>query len=82
MLSVDSSVTVFSYYLIVCRFFCSKSEKQKKVSEYEQETRKLHVYIAAQTNPILHMLPDLLRNTERAALGCAFWSVFLRLHEL
>ena len=35
--------------------------------ESEQETRKL--YIAAHANPILHMLPELLRNTERAVLG-------------
>ena len=40
-------------------------------------TRKL--YIAA----ILHnMLPESIRNTEQAALGCAVLSGFLRLREL
>ena len=46
----------------------------------EQETRKL--YIAAHAKSILHMLPELFRYTERAALGCAVWSGFLRLREL
>ena len=46
----------------------------------EQEIRKL--YIAAHANPILQMLPELCRNTKRAALGCAVWSGFLRLREL
>ena len=36
----------------------------------EKETRKL--YIAAQLNLILDMVPELFRNTERAAVGCAF----------
>ena len=30
----------------------------------------------------LDMLPELFRNPERAALGCAVWSGFLRLREL
>ena len=50
------------------------------MSESEQETHKL--YIAAYATPILHMLPELFRNTERAALGCVVWSGFLRFREL
>ena len=50
------------------------------MSESEQKTRKL--YIAAHANPILHMLPELFRNTGQAALGYAVWSGFLRLLEL
>ena len=50
------------------------------MSESEPETRKL--YIATHANPILDMLPELFRNTDRAALSCAVWSRFLRLREL
>ena len=50
------------------------------MSESEPETRK--VYFAAHANPILHTLSELFRNTERAALGCAVWSGFLRSREL
>ena len=46
------------------------------MSESEQENRKL--YIAA----ILHILPELSINTERAALDCAVWSRFLKMREL
>ena len=67
------------HYLIVCRFSV-RIPRSRKVSETEMETRKL--YIAAHANPVLHMLPDLFRNTERAGLGCAVWSGFLRLREL
>ena len=50
------------------------------MSESEKETRKL--YIAAHANPIPQMVPELFRNNEWAALGCAVWSGFLRLREL
>ena len=50
------------------------------MSESEQETPKL--YIAVHANLILYLLPELFRNTERAALGCSVWSGFLRLREL
>ena len=50
------------------------------MSESEQETRKL--YIAAHAYPILNMLSELIRNSERAALGCAVWSGFLRMRKL
>ena len=50
------------------------------MSESEEETGKL--YIVVHANRILHMLPVLFRNTERAALACAVWSGFLRLREL
>ena len=43
------------------------------------ETSKL--YIAVHAYPILHMLPELFSNTERAALGCAVWLGFLRLRD-
>ena len=54
--------------------------RSRKVSESERETRKL--YIVAHTNLILHMLPELFRNTELAAPDCAVWSGFLRLREM
>ena len=50
------------------------------MSKSEQDTIK--PYIAAHANPIMHMLPELFRNTERVASGCAIWSGFLRLREL
>ena len=63
---------LYKYYLIVG--FSVRIPRSKKLSESEQETRKL--YIAA------YMLPGLFRNIKRAALGYAVWSGFLRLREL
>ena len=37
------------------------------MSEFEQETRKL--FIATHADPMPQILPELLRSTERAALG-------------
>ena len=63
----------FKDYLFVG--FSVRIPRSRNVSESEQETSNL--YIAAHAN--LHILPELFRNTERAALGCAVWSGFLRL---
>ena len=48
------------------------------MSKSEQDTRKLYIAV----HPIPHMLPELLRNTERVGLVSAVWLVFLRLPEL
>ena len=71
---------IFILLLFVCRFFSVRIPRSRKVSESEQEIHKL--YIAAHANPIPHMLPEIFRNTERAALGFAVWSGILRLREL
>ena len=70
-------VCLFVFFFCFFFFFFGRISTTRKVSESEQETHKL--YIAARANSILHMLPELFRNTEQAALGFAVWLGFLSL---